>query len=161
MKRKVILLSIVAAILLMACSCPITNLINRFTNPQNMAETIIENIPENLPEQLPGELDELLEEVPEFGELEEAPVPENIPLLTERNDDLTSVSGVIIYSTPLPQDDVQDFYETEMPNYGWTKKDNGFLAGFALEYENDIEEVQIFILEVNDTTQITITIIEK
>ncbi|NSW53416.1 MAG: hypothetical protein HPY85_13000 [Anaerolineae bacterium] len=166
MNRKKIILLTISAIFLMACACPLTSLFQSLVSPENIAESVIDAIPEDLTEQLPGEMDELLEELPEMDpeELEEfldQPVPENIPILPERENDLYSMSGMITYSTQLPQADVEDFYRTEMTKLGWTEAEDNLLAGFALEFENETQTAQIILSDMAGDTYIMITIEDK
>ena len=169
---KVIALTL-AALVLIACACPLTNLINSITDVQ--PEDVVELIPDNLTEQLP-DVGELLEELPleTEGLTELLPgvedllnqgVPENIPVVKDYNE-LTAIAGTVYYETPLPFDDVLSFYEVEMERLGWEFNADASniikSQEFALmNYTSDTQIAIVSIITEDATTQVTIVVTNK
>jgi hypothetical protein len=171
------------AILVMACACPVTNLFNSLlgkTQPEDLMELVPDDIMEALPETdelleaIPDEAGELLEALPDNAEemLEDMPfleedsdlgdmlsdeVPENVPLIENRNDDLLAMFGAVSYTTPMPLLEAYDFYRTEMGKLGWTINESmssmdGEQKNATLGFSNDTQECVIsFYVQESDT----------
>lgn len=169
---KIISLTL-AALVLIACACPLTNLISSVTSTR--PEDIVELIPENLTEQMPdvGELLEdlplesegLSELLPGVEELLNQGVPENIPVVKDYNE-LTAIAGTVYYETPLPFDDVLSFYEVEMEQLGWefNADASNIIKSQEFALMNYTSETQIAIIGITgaDTeTQVTIVVTNK
>lgn len=183
-KKRILILVIASALITMACACPITNLINQFTNPE--PQDLLEMIPDDLMEQLPEDMDEMLEEVitavPDvieegLGNIPEAlgegdmqdlfnqGVPENLPMV-EEYDDLFAMGGILTYSTPTSFEDMVAFYENNMVNYGWTKDDSSSVISTdmqsgALNFFNDEQTATIAIAVVDNKTTVSIIVANK
>jgi len=162
---KIIALTL-AALVLIACACPLTNLISSVASTR--PEDIVELIPEDLSEQLPG-MGELLEDLPldseGLTELLNQGVPENIPVVDDYTN-LTSIAGVISYETPLPFEEVVSFYEIEIEQLGWQFNANASniikSEQFALmNYTNDTQVAIIGITGEDTYTQVTIVVTNK
>lgn len=169
---KIIALTL-AALVLIACACPLTNLISSVTSTQ--PEDVVELIPDELTEQLPdvGELLEdlplesegLTELLPNIGDLLNQGVPENIPVVKDYTE-LTAIAGTVYYETPLPFEDVLSFYEVEMERLGWEINASASnivkSEQFALmNYTTDTQIAIIGITGVEEGTQVTIIVTNK
>ncbi|MEE4195115.1 MAG: hypothetical protein V2J07_07945, partial [Anaerolineae bacterium] len=143
---KVIALTL-AALVLIACVCPLTNLISSVTSTR--PEDIVELIPEDLTEQMP-DMSELLEDLPleseGLTELLNQGVPENIPVMPDYNE-LTAVAGTVYYETPRLFEEVLTFYEVEMEQLGWQ---------FNADASNIIKSQEFALMNYTSDTQIAI-----
>jgi len=185
MKKKTAIIVVVIAIFVMACSCPVTDIINKFVDrpgPEDLLEMIpddiIEQVPdpeellEGLPEDIPGEAEELLENLP-FGEDDadlsdfmDQGVPENIPVHPKHNDDLISMMGTTYYTVPAPMTELVDFYQVEMVKKDWqyeeaasvVENDEGYAA---LNFTNDTEECWVSITVQDNETIVTLIVTDK
>jgi hypothetical protein len=162
---KIIALTL-AALVLIACACPLTNLISSITSTR--PEDIVELIPEDLSEQMP-DVDELLEDLPldseGLTELLNQDVPENIPVMPDYNE-LTAVAGTVYYETPRLFEEVLTFYEVEMAQLGWLFNADASniikSQEFALmNYTNDTQIAIIGITGADTETQVTIVVTNK
>lgn len=183
-KTRILIMVIVAALITMACTCPLMNLINQFTNPE--PEDLLELLPDDLMEQLPEDMDEMLEEVitavPDvieegLGQIPEAlgegdmedlfnqGVPENIPMV-EDYDDVLAFFGTVNYSTSVSAADMGDFFETKMPEYGWTE-DSAYLTqsdslnSYVGEFSNESQMATVSAVETAGETLVTIIVTDK
>ena len=181
-KTRILVIVLSAALVTMACACPLSGLLEQYTNP----ETLIEMIPEDLTDQIPEDFGETLEEIatampdvveegmemiPEsvdetdLDSLFDQGVPENIPMV-EDYDDLLSFGGVINYGTTTSMEAMKEFYEQKMPEFGWTvdtsvgNTDLGPYAA-ALNYVNETEQCTITIVESEGQTLVTIIVTGK
>lgn len=183
-RTRIMILVVAAALITMACACPLTNLINQFTNPQ--PQDLLEMIPDDLMDQIPEEMDQILEEVitavpdvieeglgavPEAlgeGDMQDLfnqGVPENLPMI-ENYDDLFAMGGIITYSTATSFEDMVAFYDKNMAGYGWTKDEassivsNDMQSG-ALNFFNDEQTATIAIAVVDGKTTVSMIIANK
>ena len=181
-KTRILVIVLAAALVTMACACPLSGLLEQYTNP----ETLIEMIPEDLTDQIPEDFGETLEEIatampdvveegmemiPEsvdetdLDSLFDQGVPENIPMV-EDYDDLLSFGGVINYSTATSLEAMREFYAQKMPEFGWTEDtdagntDLGPYAA-ALNYMNDTEQCTVTLVESEGQTLVTIIVTGK
>ena len=184
MKKKTAIMVVVIAIFVMACSCPVTDIINKFVDrpgPEDLLEMIpediIEQLPdagellEALPDDLPGEAEELLENLPlgeddDLSDLMDMDVPENIPVHPKHNDDLVSMMGTTYYTVPAPMMELVDFYRVEMEKKGWQYKEADSVVeeneGYAaLNYENDEEDCWVSITVQGEETYVTVILTDK
>ena len=132
MNKRTLVLLAVAAVFILACSCPLTNLVSSIS--PDVGDMIVDSIPEEALESIPTEYaeqaDEMMESLGEIdsmedlNELMDSEVPENVPLIEPRNDDLTAMMGAISYTTPLSYDEVTAFYETQLPLNGWVLEED-------------------------------------
>jgi len=169
---KIIALTL-AALALIACACPLTNLISSVASarPEDIVELIPEGITEQLPdmggllEDLPLESEGLTELLPGVGDLLNQGVPENIPVVKDYNN-LFTLAGTIYYETPLAFEDVLSFYEVEMAQLSWEMNANASnivkSEQFALmNFSNETQVAIIGITGEGSTTQVTIVITNK
>ena len=191
-KRKMIILLFLIAILVMACSCPITNLFNNLLGkpgPEDLLEMVPDDIMDALPEAdellemvpeeagelleaLPDEAEEFLEDMPfleedsDFSDLLNEEVPENIPLIENRDDNLLSMMGTISYSTPVPFLEAYDFYRTEMGKLGWEINEemstmDSEQKNAAINFSNETQESWVSLYTENGNTGVAIFISDK
>ena len=183
-KTKLFTLIVAASLITMACSCPITGLIDRFTNPQ--PEDLLELVPDDMMDQLPEDMGDMFEEmvtavpdefaeslenIPEAlqeGDLEELfsmDVPENIPV-AENYDELISFGGVISYTISSGVVEMTDFYDTQMLALGWTKDSTNSYVGAdgqssAGNFSNETQTATVSIVESDGQTLVTIIVSDK
>ena len=191
-KRKMVIVLALMAILVMACSCPITNMFNNLLGkpgPEDLLEMVPDDIMEAIPEvdellemvpeeagelleALPDEADELLEEMPfleedsDLADLLNEEVPENIPLIENRNDNLMSMMGAVSYSTPIPLLEAYDFYRVEMAKLGWEINEDmstmdGEQKNASISFFNETQECWVSFYIAEEDTGVTIFLSEK
>ncbi|MCD4751534.1 MAG: hypothetical protein K8R40_00500 [Anaerolineaceae bacterium] len=185
MKKKTAIVVVVIAILVMACSCPITDIYNKLLNrpgPEDLIEMIpddiIEQLPdpeellEALPEDIPGEAEELLENLP-FGEddiyipaLHNQDIPENIPVHPKHDDGLISTMGTTYYTVPAPMMELVEFYRVEMVKKGWQIIESDSVVDedqeyAILHYENEDEDCMVNIEVWSKITNVTLYVTDK
>lgn len=194
-KRKMIVLLALIAVLVMACTCPVTNLFNSLlgkTQPEDLMglvpDEIMENLPdvgelletlpetgellEAIPDELPGEAEEFLEDMPfledntGLSDLFGGEVPENIPLVPNRNDDLMVVMGTVSYSTPVPLLEVNDYYRAEMAKLGWKINEDassmdGEQKNATLTFTNDTQECWVSLYIAESGTGVAVIVADK
>lgn len=185
MKKKAAIMVVVIAILVMACSCPVTDIFNKLLNrpgPEDLLEMIpddiIEHLPdagellEALPEDIPGEAEELLEEIPfleddtDFSDLLDLGVPENIPVHPKHNDDLFAMTGTTYYTVPAPMMELVDFHRIVMVKKGWQINESTSVVNedekyAALNFTNDTEECWVSITVQDEVTYVTLIVTDK
>lgn len=90
-------------------------------------------------------------------------VPENIPVM-DGAQNLVSAGGAVSYSVAADLKTVQEFFQTEMVNKGWTESQAPVVVeGVAatLMYENDTDTANIGLAALGGETQVGITITSK
>lgn len=176
-KSKIFVLITAAALITMACACPVSGWLEKITNPDPQA--LLE---EMLPEDLGGVIDEMVTAIPDIVDegiaaipeslneedlqnLFDQGVPENIPMV-EDYADLLAFGGVINYSTTTSMDAMKEFYQAQMPLNGWSVDESIATTDLgpyatALNYVNDSETATITIVESEGQTLVTIIVTGK
>lgn len=185
-KSRTVIIVAAAALLTMACACPLTGWLQNMANPQSMLEDalpeeleqLMEDLPDDLSESLeqaatvlPDAVEEGMESIPEalsesdLENLFNEGVPENIPM-AEGYDDLLAFGGVINYSTTTSMAAMKEFYQEQMTQYGWSvdesvsSTDLGPYAS-ALNYTNETQNATITLVESDGLTLVTIIVTDK
>lgn len=101
-------------------------------------------------------------EVPEEA-LASSSLPEDIPV-PEDAEEVTNAFGMITFNSPSTAAEVAEFYQTQMPQNGWTEVSVSELSGmFMLEYSKDGRTASLMIDTDEDTqmTSVFITVEEE
>lgn len=91
-------------------------------------------------------------------------LPQDIPIVGERNDDLFSSKGLVNYTTSLDLNTVLDFYQSEMPTNGWQPTENEPIINpqtSVLYFEKPQRTAMITINNTDGETGVTIVIESK
>jgi len=94
--------------------------------------------------------------------LEAGQPPEDVPVPDDAAE-LTSLFGMITYTTAKTAQEIHDFYRAEMPNNGWTEtSDDAFGDVFMMQYTKDGSTASVTITTDSQTgkTSVMITIQE-
>ena len=89
-------------------------------------------------------------------------LPDDIPV-PAGTEDASSMFGMITFTSEIPPQEVFDFYQTEMPNNGWTEESADAMTGlWTLEFTKDGRTASIMITEDDDgITSVLITVAEE
>jgi len=101
-------------------------------------------------------------EVPEEA-VASSGVPEDLPI-PDNAEEVANAFGMITFSTPSTPAEVAEFYQTQMPQNGWTEASVDDLGGmYMLEYNKDGRTAGLMISADEDTgmTSVLITIEEE
>jgi len=185
-KPRILIVTIAAALVTMACACPLTGWLQNMANPQGMLEEalpeeleqLMEDLPDDLSESLeqaatvlPDAVEEGMETIPEalsendLESLFNEGVPENIPMV-EGYDDLLAFGGVINYGTTTSMEAMKEFYQEQMPQYGWSVDETAGATDLgpyaaALNYTNETQNATITLVESDGQTLVTIIVTDK
>lgn len=90
--------------------------------------------------------------------------PDNIPIIEGQVSMQVATPEMVSYTVNQPAEDVKNFYQGQMPAYGWKLEENDGIqipGTTVLSYENEESRANVTIVGIGDTTQVLIEISPK
>ncbi|MCC6148312.1 MAG: hypothetical protein IT308_12195 [Anaerolineaceae bacterium] len=166
---------VLLAVLTVACACPISlSGLNPLSGIEETGMAIASELPGGLLETAgayateagvsPEDIMKTIEVgVDDFSSETTGEPPKDIPIVEGEVSIQVSSPTNLVYTVKLAAEDVKNFYQGQMPAYGWKQEDAGVqIPGIdRLSYSNDQSQVLITIMGTDNTTQVLIEVKAK